>query len=63
MEREDEGYQDRTDNRHKSRGMKNPLRLRGLIPHGWRERCGGVVRLRALIIGDIDKARTKKGLS
>lgn len=34
-----------------------------VIPRGWREWCGGVVRLRALIKGDINKARTKKGLS
>lgn len=40
---------------------KTLLRLRGVIPHGWREKCGGVVRLRAQI-GDIAKARTKNGL-
>lgn len=60
METEGKSYSNTTDRMHTGRGVKNPLRTQkgNLI---WLERMmGGVVGLRALIMGNINKARTKK---
>lgn len=43
----------------KAEVWENPLRLRGVVTYDWREWCGGVVRLEALIINDISKTRKK----